>query len=330
MKQIIKKIIPYRLLAYINRCKELNKYHKWNVFWEKKCLEVNNASNNRNALEYNIVSTSHVVEKGIAMPNRRYGFGVEKVRQLIRFLQNYEKNYNTSETFSFLTALNTLKTYKKIHQDANYELPKDIDCAISALLEKYAKYDIKSIETFSTKTSFFSRCNNFTEFAKQRKTVRNFSNEEVKLNEICEAIAISQTAPSACNRQSTKVKVVCSKEKKEKLLSLQNGNRGFGYLANKIILVTTDLYAWEKEYRTSAFLDAGIFIMNMLYALHEKHICACTLNAHFDEEGLNMIWKEYCPDNEIPVALILLGKPHEDFQIATSERCDTKDIITIL
>ena len=330
MKRIVKKIIPNKLLGYIYWRRELNKYHKWNMFWEKKCLEVNNASINKNALEYNIVSTAHVVEKGIAMPNRRYGFGIEKVKQLIRFLQNYEIKYNSSESFSFLTALNTLKTYKKIHDDAIYKLPDDLGISISALLEKYAKYDIKSIETFSTKASYFSRCNNFTEFAKQRKTVRNFSDEEVDLNDICEAIAISQTAPSACNRQSTKVKVVCTREKIEKLLSLQNGNRGFGYLANKIIMVTTDLYAWEKEYRTSAFLDAGIFIMNLLYALHEKHICACTLNAHFDEKGLDEIWKSYCPDNEIPVALVLLGKPHERFQIATSERCNPKDIITIL
>ena len=48
------------------------------------------------------------------------------------------------------------------------------------------------------------------------------------------------TAPSACNRQYVRVHSVGDIEMKKAILSLQNGNRGFGENADKLLVVTAD------------------------------------------------------------------------------------------
>lgn len=326
---VVHRLVPKKVSQKKNIYFKKRKFHQWVSFWEKIDFKYNNQSCGKEALEYNIISTAHVVEKGIAMPNRRYGFGYEKVRQLINQLNRYSSEFGSLDVFACQTAINSLYVYRNIHKNANFSLPSDILESINILCDLGNKKFDNVTELVLTKEVFFAKCSSFADFAKQRHTVRNFSSDDIDIKDIVDAIALAQTAPSACNRQSTRVKIIKSKDRIEKVLSLQNGNRGFGFLANKILLVTADLYAWEKEYKTSAFLDAGIFLMNLLYALHDKQICACTLNAHLDMNGVQEIWNDFCPYNEVPVAFVLLGKPLDEFHIASSERRDTNEIVTI-
>lgn len=329
-KGVLHRLVPNIVSQKKNTYYKKRKFHQWVSFWEKIDFKYNNQSYGKEALEYNIISTAHVVEKGIAMPNRRYGFGYEKVRQLINQLNRYHTEFGTLDVFACQSAINSLCVYRNLHIEANFVLPNDILDSIDLLCNSVINELDNAKEFVVTKDEYFSKCNTFAELARRRHTVRCYSKEEVSVNDIIDAIALAQTAPSACNRQSTKVKIIRTREKIDKILSIQNGNRGFGFLANKILIITADLYAWEKEYRSSAFLDAGIFLMNLLYSLHEKEICACTLNAHLTGENLCEVWKEFCPQNEIPVAFVLLGKPLSQFSIARSERCNTKEIVTVL
>lgn len=275
-----------------------------------------------------LMVANHVLEKGITMPNRRLGFGYDRVRAIINRLNKYIPEYG-SNYIEIQSTLKILEQYLHIHETQNFELPKDISTSIKNLLIN------KNLDTAicfeSTPNNLFKPTNDFYEFAHSRHTCRWYSERSVDNDVLTKAIELAQTAPSACNRQSTKVYIVESKDKKTQVLELQNGNRGFGGNADKIILITADMSFWSYNRRTSAFLDAGIFTMNLLYALHYYKICACTLNAHLsisETKKLRAIINYQA--SEIPVAFISIGIAPEHMMIAGSQRIELNQILKIV
>lgn len=294
---------------------------KWNQFELKYSSSL--LKDEKTSLSWLMIKT-HIIEKGITMPERRMGFGYDRIRPLIRKCKQVIKLYSNRPQ-EVQATINVLEEYLSLHQQAQFALPDDIENGIKDLLE------YKLVDTakcfWSDRESFFGKVENFPEFAHQRHSVRWYSDKPVDKQLLVKAIELAQTAPSACNRQSTKVYVVENEEKKQQVLSLQNGNRGFGHKADKILLLTSDMRYWAAKERTSGFLDVGIFTMNLLYALHYYKICACTLNAHlsYEQREALKITVGYS-DAEIPVVFILIGNAPDKFMIAGSQRLDVESV----
>jgi nitroreductase len=267
---------------------------------------------------------SHVLEKGITMPKRRLGFGYDRVRSIIRLLKKSIENYSENH-IEIQSALNDLEQYYQMHESEKFKLPDDIDEGIKELLRFKTTETIACFE--STPNELFKQTDNFYDFAHSRHTVRWYSDETIDCEIIKKAVELAQTAPSACNRQSTNVYVVDTKHKKDEIFNIQNGSRGFGHLADKWILITTDMRCWGYTDRRDAYLDAGIFTQNLLYALHYYHICACTLNANMKICDIKRLRKIIgFSQSEIPVVFIAIGKAPEHFMVAGSQRINTVDI----
>lgn len=275
-----------------------------------------------------LLVAGHVLEKGITMPNRRLGFGYERVRSLIAKCRKNIAKYGPSHV-EIQSAISDLEQYYLIHQQKQYQLPFDIVDGIDEIL-KYKQYETCQCFT-STPADYFKETNVFEEFARQRHSLRWFSNQELNDEDIIKAIRLAQTAPSACNRQSIKLYVVKDSEKKQAILRLQNGNRGFGCLADRIILVTSDMRSWNCRYPTAPYVDAGIFTMNLLYAFHYYKIGACTLNAHLTWCKKRKLKKIVGYSNpEIPVLFIAIGNVPPEFMVNGSQRVETSDIYRML
>ena len=275
-----------------------------------------------------LLVAGHVLEKGITMPNRRLGFGYERVRGLIAKCRKNIAKYGPNHV-EIQSAISDLEQYYLIHQQNQYLLPSDIVDGIHEML-KYKRYETRQCFS-STPVDYFKKTNEFEEFSRQRHSLRWFSNEELNDEDILKAIRLAQTAPSACNRQSCKLYVVKDADKKQAILRLQNGNRGFGCLADRIILVTSDMRSWNCRYPTAPYVDAGIFTMNLLYAFHYYKIGACTLNAHltwFAKRKLKKIVGYSEP--EIPVLFIAIGNVPPEFMVNGSQRVETSDIYRML
>ncbi|MCA1920535.1 MAG: nitroreductase family protein, partial [Flavobacterium piscis] len=119
------------------------------------------------------------------------------------------------------------------------------------------------------------------------------------------------------------------KTTKEKALALQNGNRGFGFLADKILVVTEDLnYFLSIAERNEAYINGGMFSMNLLYALHFYGIGACPLN-WCAEKSNDMALRKLCliPENEIIIMMIAIGGIPDKFMLASSPRIRPESII---
>lgn len=324
----IKKYLPDWIVILIKgllfSCSLLREY----AYWFKKDLFQSSWLSNERSILAGLMVTSHVLEKGMTMPDLRYGFGYEHVREIITRCRDAITNYSENHV-EIQSTLKDLEQYLQLHEITHFKLPEDIVGGIKELL----KY--KNIDTTAcfecTPEELFKKTNDFFQFAHSRHTVRWYSKEQVDRDTLIKVVELAQTAPSACNRQSTKVYVIESNEKKEQVLKLQNGNRGFGHLANKILLITSDMKCWNYRHKSMAYIDGGIFVQNLLYALHYYEICACTLNAGMTIKGRKKLREIVgLSPSEIPIVFISIGKAPDHFMIAGSQRINVENIYKFL
>lgn len=287
--------------------------------WFVRDVKFGMLTRNRDDLENRLLVGGHIIEKGITMPNRRYGFGLGVVQLVQSMCNKYIDRYGTdNEQLQF--AIDDLREYLQIHITNGYDLPNEIVVGLEQTINRgqngVAKVDCEEL----TEQDFFKHTSDFKEFAQSRHTCRWYTGEPVDKALIEKAVDLARTSPSACNRQSIKVYAV-SGEKKQQIVGLQNGNRGFGEGIGQMIVITSNQTDWDANFRTSAYLDGGIFTMNLLYALHYYHICACTLNAHLSikkqKQLRNIIGMKPA---EIPICFIGIGMPTEKMRIAKSRR----------
>lgn len=326
MIETLKEIIPNKLFICLKRFKYAFRMRSILKYSINRNLKYSSEMyQGRSACLANLMILTHVLQKGITMPRRRYGFGFDRVRDVIKHCNIIIDQWGP-DSVELQSALADLKQYKAIHDNADYKLPDDIDNGIISLL-KYLTINDDNCYTIS-KNDYFKPCSDFAEFAKSRHSIRWFSDEQIDIDIIKKAIELAQTAPSACNRQATRVKILSSSEAKELCCTLQNGNRGFGNMADKWLLINTEMSAWSCNYFHAGYIDAGIFIMNLLYALHYYGIVACTLNAHLTPQQSEHLQKclNY-PPSESPVAFIIIGRPADSFMIPKSRRISVKEIV---
>lgn len=271
----------------------------------------------------------HQIDKGLAMHDMRLGFGQEKIVSLNETIDSYIRKYGDKDT-QLLDAIAVLFLYDDVHRKAGFELPGHIRRIID---EKRAKYPhIPLLEQdYSTPGGYFADImSDFRDFSASRHSVRDFAGE-IPVDRIVDAIDIAKNAPSACNRQPSRVHIVADKELISKCLSMQNGNRGFGYLVDKLLVVTGDL---STVLGAQEFFDlntnVGIFIMNLSYALHYNKVAHCILNWYvLPKEDKKLRKFLNIPDEESVVCFIACGDLPEKFKIVSSPRITAKDIYTI-
>ena len=277
-----------------------------------------------------IVMTYHVIEKGLTMPKKRLDFGHETVYDLMRQVDEYEKLFGRSEA-NVDYAAGVVKEYLALHERSNF--PINQEDAFWKRVMNFCKShaDIPcSKQVSTTRDAFFKDINaSFPVFAASRHTCRHYEGP-LPLEIVESAVKLAMTAPSACNRQHARVHCVSNHQTRDVIFTLQNGNRGFAKDADKLLVVTSDLndLRWHEE-RNDIYTNAGMFLMNLCYALHYHKVAHCVLNWSVSPEadrklhdllGIGM--------NERPVALVCCGPMPERVELAASPRKKFEDIFT--
>ena len=127
------------------------------------------------------------------------------------------------------------------------------------------------------------------------------------------------------------MRVISDKDVISQIFSIHRGNRGFGHLADKLLVLTTDMRYWEIKTCFGGYIDGGIYAMNLLYALHFNKIGACPLNACFTPKEEEKIRKMInLPDDENLVLFIAIGGVPNNFKLANSHRYNIDNIVTFL
>lgn len=132
---------------------------------------------------------------------------------------------------------------------------------------------------------------------------------------------LAQRTPSACNRQGWKTHVFTD-DKSVELMNWQGGCHGFENELRYSILVTANLKAFLSYEVHQAYVDGGLYAMNLINALHSLGLGCIPLSCGFEYEKLQGLEKFGIQKNEVPIVIIAFGHLQDKFRVAVSTRKD--------
>lgn len=275
----------------------------------------------------------HIIEKGLTMPETRFGFGTEVLIRIIKYCNDYLDNSYDEKKLEFQHALNVLSEYREFHFMNDFVIDSNIDNSILELFKRVDVRESTSKQITTTKEEFFKYSNSsFDLFSKSRHSIRNYLDKDIDLDILIKCISIAQNSPSACNRQANNVIIVSSKDIIKNVLSLQSGNRGFGHLSNKLLVITSDISAFARSHeKFGPHFNSGLFSMSLIYALHFHKIGNCSLNwstSYSKDKELRKLLA--IPDNEYITLIISCGYLPDNVKYASSPRKVISDIYRII
>ena len=338
VKNYVKRLLPSKLRILIK--KEFKFYSAIREYYYDMDRYLTYSStigifgkNKFEKLEARIMAHIHSIERALSLKETRIGFGKSLILSLLDLLNEYIKSGFDTNNRIFLLAISTINAYIKFHQEKNFN--------VDWVKEKVKKFErfVNQDNLSKVKGGYLNVSRDeiveaskkdFRVFSSHRFSIRNFTEEEVDINIILEAIKIAQKYPSVCNRQPGQVHIIKDKNTLKKIIDWHNGVRGFDYLINTLLVVTSDLSCFfDINERYQHYIDGGIFLMSLLYGLHYVNLGACPLNNSVESikdkeirEILNI--KPW----ETIIAFVAVGHLPERFRVAISSRRNIEQIVS--
>ncbi|WP_082803665.1 nitroreductase family protein [Anabaena sp. 4-3] len=317
------RIIQNVLLIY-NYYYDYNRLIKWS--------SATSGFNTKSKLHASITKNYHSIEKGLALRQPKVGFGKDTIKRLVSNLEELQNKYGI-DTIGQI-ALNTLSAYYQFnleHGLVDEDLFQKITKLKNYIHDSQNTTNQGGILEISRKTIVEAAQMDLQAFFKSRHSIRQFDSEDVDMSLIEKAVTMAQKTPSVCNRQSCKVYVFSSYEDKIKVLSYQNGNRGFGDQANKILIVVSDLENFTSiGERNQCWIDGGMYAMSLVYALHSLGLGTCCLNWSV-EYKVDQALKQTTgiKDSESIIMMIAVGHIPEKLNVAQSARKKVDEVLVM-
>lgn len=281
----------------------------------------------REHFKYYLTKHYHIIEKGLALPEPRLGFGQPKILNIIEKVEVYEKVYGIDELVCSIRK--TLADYIKFNKNKGFIFSENFEKVVNDFLGRSNVVGEGGLKYINKITASTLNLKEFNEFARGRVSVRDFSSESVPDGLLYSAVEVARSAPSVCNRQGWKVHYYSDKVKIKEILAHQNGNTGFTDVIDKLIIVTADAKAFTLYESNQIFIDGGLFSMNLLLAIHAAGLGSCPLNTcypYFTEQKVKNV--SDIPDNERLIMMVGVGCLKERYSVAYSPRNPTTDIFT--
>ena len=200
-------------------------------------------------------------------------------------------------------------------------------------LNKYRIDGLTAGIKYDTRTNLMSNVDKpFPEFFYSRHSMRQFESKSLNIEDVEKAIKIAQKAPTACNRQASKVYLYQDKATNDALGELIAGNTGFQQEVPNYLVVTADVSAFYDTFeRNQVYVEAGLFSMALVEALHYYGIGSCILqNGEYYKK--NKKFKEICkniPENERIILFVATGYYKNKFSYAMSLRKNVEDVFIV-
>lgn len=312
--------INWRKLHY-NFYIDLNNYYRHSHVFK---------TDNFNKIESELILDYHGLEKGFLHNPMRHRFAEFRVKRMIKNLKLIR--FDNSKSTQVGIALKVLEEYYNFHKNNEISIedyfPENIYGTIQSNL--VAKEQIY-FETDAN--SYFSKVENpFLSFSNSRKSIRNFSPELIPINKIRDVIEIAKNSPSVCNRQPNKVHFTQNKKIIDQVLSVQGGLTGFTQNINQIMVLTADRnYFFSIGERNQLYIDGGVFLMNLLYALHYHKIAACPANWGKEHKD-DIIIKEILnlSASEKVICVVAIGYINGEVKYTLSKRRSADEVLNII
>ena len=274
-------------------------------------------------MRYTILRENHVIEKGMSMRNTKEGFGTQKVSALLGRLHKYYALYGGQDPAFLYYPLSTIGEYiRYTHGHSTVDITA-IEQAYKDLCGKCGTFEaIDAGITNVTATGIKQQANgDFKSLLYSRHSIRYFKKQEPDADKPNKALELAQRTPSACNRQGWLTHVYMGDDC-YKFLEWQGGARGFERDIHACILVTANIKAFLSYEIYQAYIDGGMYAMNLINSLHFVGFGTIPLSCGFHSDKLAKLKQFNIPENEVPIVIIGFGELYDEFKIAISTRKD--------
>lgn len=287
----------------------------------------NSKDSNSHKLSAELLFQYHKLEKGLVMPGEHRLFGLEPALAVMQLVGDWRRHgFNLSDPV-FLGAVETLHAYADRLNQYDLDPTGKILPAVKSFLNDYPQrfpayetpYALPVVDAYLS----------FKDIAHARRSVREYSTQEVPGNMIANAIELAQLSPSACNRQPCKVYIVSDNALKTNALALQNGNRGFGHQIPVLAAIVSESRGFfDASERHQPYVDGGLFAMSFAYALTAQGLSSCFLNwcaSHENDTKLHQLLA--IPDSEYVITLMAIGYAKDNVAVPRSARRDIASVL---
>ncbi|WP_299087870.1 nitroreductase family protein [uncultured Bacteroides sp.] len=194
----------------------------------------------------------HILDKGLHIIPFEKGHG-KRIYNEALFLQNRLVNTNKESDLSFAWCKKIILSYEQA----------------------------QNIGRVNTNNSFY----NYNDIEKQwiydffhsRISCRNFNNKLVDDSIWNEIIELAADAPTGCCRQTSRVYVVCDEKTIDSLVPNIGGATGFSKIPY-LLCVTADVRPYTCIDRMLPYIDAALFVENLVLACRANNIFTTILN----------------------------------------------------
>lgn len=307
----------------------------------------------RTAAQAQLLKTAHRIDKGLALPAPRPGFGREALLQLDRQLQTFATHHGAD--WAWDEAVRTVARYR-LHQmgpegDRGTRASEPtgpagpvLDPGIRAVLARWgapseaqdaapAALLIPESAVVLTREAVQAQARgSFESLVRSRRSVRQFAGDEVPRSLLEQAVALAAHTPSVCNRAGARVWAVFDADRRRTLLRHQNGHHGFADRASALLIVSVRPEVFDSVgERHQGWIDGGLFAMTLILALHEQGLGTCCLNWSVGPE-VDAAFKRDAglPRDELVVMLVAVGTLPPVFTVAHSPRRPLGELLSWL
>lgn len=266
----------------------------------------------------------HMVEKGLALPSPRPGFGEQALRDLCAQVNSAIQDGVCRNEVNL--AIDAISGYNRFNEGNGVPVSPWIAQTLKNAGDRRPDQTGAPVKSAAAYPKDPDRG---LEFIGSRVSVRHFSGAQVPEEVLLKAARAAQAAPCVCNRQASRIYFLRDLEKKKAALSFQKGNRGFGDTAAVIAIITVDLAEMlEPTERYQHWIDGGLFAQNFLLGIHAQGYGACPLNWSSPiscDIGIRKLG--YIPGSESIIMMVAVGGLVEDCKVARSERRPLQDVV---
>lgn len=318
----------------INDIKRLYKEKKnINSHVKNMILCMNNKNSTKEHCQALIIKQIHAIEKGLSMKDLRLGFGIPRIELMLEYLEKYLSLGGDRDAEELLMAGKVISEYIILHDQSNYSSEEYIKVKRKAkkFLDDNQLYDFSEEYGGVLYIHPNEKCIDAEQFVKlvnSRHSIREFKNKPVDDEKLKCALDLAIKSPSACNRQSTRVYVLDHSDFSA-IANWTGGVKTFLHTVDKILIITGQMSAYEKDEYFQYTVSAGIFTGYLTLSLQAFGIGACVLQRSLIR---NLQWKTVSqklgiPHEEQVVCAIAIGVPEDEIKVPKSYRLPFERVV---
>lgn len=266
----------------------------------------------------------HRIEKGLITTPSRPVFAEAFIIETVESLKILMNNINNKESIDW--AINILSCYfNRVETTPIIEKAKLLFFSVSNTHHKISIEPYKAKDRIQKIISY----DDLLHLNYKRRSIRYYQNQVVPRYLVEKAVSLALQAPSACNRQPFKLRIVDDPELLKKASSLPPGASSFSKNIPMLIFLIGDLsYYFDPRDKHLIYIDGGLFTMNFVLALETLGLSSCIINWP-DKKDKNEIIKNLFQlnDEERCVTTISIGFADPEAGVPTSIKKDISSVI---